>query len=303
MVFIVNVAADIYGRKHNTRLEFPLCPTINELINAVESQYDVTARATRPAGYPDLPFRVQTFQVYDDILLRWVDLYSSAQLLSGCQVYSFQPDTQWTMDVQGPIPAARDTITWSSSVGSPRRARIAADSGAPPSLSEKLRSVFYDLDASGKGFINYIDLRTAFSRYDIEFTFATVGELFNEADRNRDGSISYEEWVQFSISHPQIVDALFFRSRDIQTDYSRISSTSFTEELAAQRRLRELELERIYREQQYAADRSRAQREYEEAHREAELAHSRALAAKERERLALDRLAYAPTSPSRMFGR
>jgi hypothetical protein len=303
MVFIVNVAADIYGRKHNIRLEFPLSPTINELINSVESQYDITARATRPAGYPDLPFRVQTFQVYDDVLLRWIDLYSSAQLMSGCQVYAFQPDSQWTVDVQGPIPAARDTITWSSSVGSPRRARIAADSGAPPSLSEKLRSVFYDLDNSGKGYVNYIDLRTAFARYDIEFAFATVGELFNEADRNRDGNISYEEWVQFSISHPQIVDALFFRSRDIQTDYSRITSTSFTEELAAQRRLRELELERIYREQQHTAERFRAQQEYNEAHREAELAHSRALAAKERERLALDRLAYAPTSPSRLFGR
>ena len=67
MVYFVSVSADIYGRKHNTRMEFATCPTISELINAAESQYDVTARATRPAGYPDIPFRVQTFQVYDDV--------------------------------------------------------------------------------------------------------------------------------------------------------------------------------------------------------------------------------------------
>lgn len=302
MVFVVSVASDVYGRKHNIRLEFPQVPTISELINTVESQYDVTARATRPAGYPDLPYRVQTFQVYDDVLLRWVDLYSSAQLVSGCQIYAFQPETMWTVDVQGAIPAARDTVTWASSVGSPRRARLASDSGAPPTLSEKLRSVFYDLDVAGKGYVLYNDLRAAFTRYDIEFTYATIGELFNEADRNRDGAITYEEWVRFAVEHPAIVDALFFRSRDLLAERRAVvATTSFSEELAAQRRLRELELERLYREQQYTAERSRAQRDYEEAKREAEVAHQRALAAAERERLALDRLTYTPTSPSRLF--
>lgn len=301
MVFIVNVAADIYGRKHNIRCEFPMCPTINELVNAVESQYDVTARATRPVGYPDLPFRVQTFQIYDDDMLRWVDLYGSAQLRSGVQVYAFQPESTWTTDVQGPIPAARETKTWSSSIGSPRRLRTSTDVGVPPTQSEKLQSVFYDLDIGGKGYILYQDLKNAFARYDIEFTYATVGELFHEADRDRDGSIRYDEWVRFAVENPAIIDALFFRSRDVDVTRRRITSTSFSEELAAQRRLRQLELERIYREDAHAQERARAQREYEDARREAELAHARALAADERERLARERLAYAPTSPSRLF--
>lgn len=297
MVFFVSCASDIYGRKQNIRLEFAVAPTISELITAAEAQYDITARATRPAGYPDIPFRVQTFQIYDDILMRWVDLYSSAQLTSGAQVYAFQPETVWTVDLQGTIPIARDTVSWAAAVGSPRRARVAADAGAPPTLSEKLRSVFYDLDSGSKGYILYSDLRAAFIRTAIDFSYATIGELFNEADRNRDGSISYEEWVRFAINHPSIVDALFFRARDLLLE--RAPPVPSTEELIAQRRLRELELERLYRDSQIAADRARAQSDYEEAKREAELSRSRAAAAAERERQALDRLYYTPSSPRR----
>ena len=296
MVFFVNVASDLYGRKHNVRLEFPTAPTITELINATESHYDVVARTTRPAGYPDIPFRIQTFQVYDDVLLRWVDLYSSAQLTSGCQAYAFQPETVWNVDLQGTIPVARDTITWTTSVGSPRRARIAADLGVPASMSEKLRSVFYDLDSGSKGYILYSDLRGAFLRSDIDFSYSTIGELFSEADRNHDGHISYEEWVRFAIDHPNIIDALFFRSRDLAARRA-IYTGPTTEELIAQRRLREAELERLHRESSIAAERSRLQREYEEAKREAELSRSRANAAAERERSALDRLYYTPSSP------
>ena len=297
MVFFVNVASDIYGRKHNIRLEFATCPTISEMINAVESQFDVTARSTRPAGYPDIPYRVQTFQIYDDVLMRWVDLYSSAQLTSGCQVYAFQPETVWTVDLQGTIPVARDTITWSSVVGSPRRARIATDSGVPPSMSEKLRAVFYDLDAGNKGYILYSDLRAAFLRCDIEFAYATVGELFNRADLNRDGHISYEEWVRFSIDHPNIVDALFFRSRDVDETRRYVYAAPNTDEILSQRRLREAELDRMYRESQLAAERTRIQKEYEDAKRDAELARARAQQATDRERTLLDRLYYTPSSP------
>eukprot|EP00659_Diplonema_papillatum_P008051 gene8051-12379_t len=138
---------------------------MTEIINAVESQFDVTSRSTRPAGYPDTPFKVQTFQVYDDILLRWVDLYSSAQLTNGCQA-----------------------------------------------LSEKLRSVFYDIDFGNKGYILYADLRSAFAKADIEFTYATVGELFTmstseflqvEAAAQRGDDDAFE-WARFLIEHPEM---------------------------------------------------------------------------------------------------
>eukprot|EP00760_Papus_ankaliazontas_P033136 PhM_4_TR6195/c0_g1_i2/m.59428 len=295
MVFIVNVAADVYGRKENLRFDFATRPTMSELINTTESQYDVTARSNRPTGYPDIPFKVQTFQVYDDVLMRWVDLYHTDQLTNGCQTYAFQPDSIWNPDLQGTIPIPKDTVTWASTVGSPRRARLPADYGVAPSSSEKLRAVFAELDIGNKGYVLYSDLRSAFQRNDIEFTYSTIGELFNRADTNHDGSVSYEEWVRFAIDNPNLIDALFFRSRDSSS--TRRYYVSLTDELIAQRRARELELDRMYREAEYARERARSERELEEARRELEVAKVKADLAAQREREARDRMYYTPVSP------
>jgi hypothetical protein len=128
------------------------------------------------------------------------------------------------------------------------------------------------------------------------FAYATVGELFNEADRNRDGHVSYEEWVRFAIDHPSIVDAIFFRLRDIAAERYTAPTIS-AEDIIVQRRMREMELDRMYRESQYLAERGRVQREYEDAKREAELARARAAAAADREKALLDRLYFTPSSP------
>jgi hypothetical protein len=300
-MFIVNVAADVFQRKHNLRLEFPVRPTMSELLNTVESQYDVVARSSRPAGYPDVPYKVETFQVYDDAFLRWVDLYSPEQLTNGCQIYAFQSETVWTVDVQGTIPPPRDTLTWVTSAGSPRRARLAADAGIPPSMSEKLRSVFDNLDVGRKGYVNYTDIRSAFLRCDMEFTYATVGDLFNRADANHDGHITYDEWVRFAIDFPHIIDALYFRSRDLLPDrpYYHASET----EWASRRRERALELQRYYDESRWTDERHSLQSEYDVARTEAERAKAAAAAAVARERQAFDKLLYAPSSPRRYFGR
>eukprot|EP01062_Namystynia_karyoxenos_P031536 TRINITY_DN233_c1_g1_i3.p1 TRINITY_DN233_c1_g1~~TRINITY_DN233_c1_g1_i3.p1 ORF type:complete len:486 (+),score=218.46 TRINITY_DN233_c1_g1_i3:78-1460(+) len=250
MSFGVSVGTDLFGTKRNIKLEFPRCPTMSELINAVESQYDVEMRASRPAGYPDIPFKVQTFQLYDDVLQRWVDLYSSAQLSSGCTVYCFQPESIWHSDAQGIIPDAAQTVTWTTPVGSPRRARIATDAGVAPTLSEKLRSVFYECDAGNKGYVLYSDLRAAFAKCDIEFTFNTVGELFTAADANRSGHITYDEWVAFAIKYPAIVDALFFRSRDVRGDPGKAEQVAPDD---AARSARQAELRAMYERQQWAA--------------------------------------------------
>jgi len=295
MVFIVNVASDLYGRKDNLRFDFATRPTMSELINTSESQFDVAARSTRPTGYPDIPFRVQTFQVYDDILMRWVDLYHTDQLVNGCQVYAFQPDSIWNPDLQGTIPLPKETVTWSSTKGSPSRARLPADAGVPPSSSEKLRVVFAELDIGNKGYVLYSDLRSAFLRNDIEFTYNTIGELFNKADINRDGNISYEEWVRFSIDYPNIVDALFFRTRDSTS--TRRYYTTLTDDLLSQRRTRELELDRMYRDAQYVRDRETSLNELESARRELEAAKAQLEVASRREREARDRLYYTPSSP------
>jgi len=292
-MFIVAAAADLFGRKQNVKLEFPTCPTMTELINAVESQYDVFARSARPAGYPDVPFKVQTFQVYDDILLRWVDLYSSAQLTNGCQVFCFQPESIWHSDSQGIIPEAKDNVTWTTPVGSPRRGRVATDAGVAPALSEKLRSVFYQIDSGNKGYILYTDLRNAFAAADMDFTYARVGELFTVADTNRSGHITYDEWVRFAIKYPNVIDGLFFRTRDFgpQSVQPAIMNASV-------QRNREMELRQMYNDQwQGSQQRERAVQEYESAKHEADQARIAKEMAESKERRAWDSLYYSPASP------
>jgi hypothetical protein len=212
MKFIVNVAADVYGRKENLRFFFESRPTLAKLTNTTESEFDIACRGSRPVGYPDLAFRVQNFQIYDDILLRWVDLYSEAQLTSGCQVYAFQPESMWNPYYRGLIPAAKDTVTWESTASSPRR--LSLERGIAPSTLEKVRTVFAELDSASKGYVLYSDLRAALERNGIAFTYETVGSLFNKADMDHDGSINYGEWTSFALDNMNLVDAVFFRELD-----------------------------------------------------------------------------------------
>eukprot|EP01065_Artemidia_motanka_P012218 TRINITY_DN1669_c6_g1_i1.p1 TRINITY_DN1669_c6_g1~~TRINITY_DN1669_c6_g1_i1.p1 ORF type:complete len:415 (+),score=141.54 TRINITY_DN1669_c6_g1_i1:62-1306(+) len=213
----VDVGSDLFGTKHNVQLRFDRVPSVAELIAACESYFDTKARACRPAGYPDVPFRVETFQVFDEVIMRWVDLYSAEkQLQPGQQVWCFQPESIWHSDAQGVIPEAEQAhFTWTTPLGSPRRGRVAADAGVPPTLSEKLRSVFYQIDQGGKGYLVFDDLDTAFRRCDMQFNGTTAGRLFQDADRNRSNHITYDEWVNFAIQYPSVVDALFFRFRDM----------------------------------------------------------------------------------------
>ncbi|KAJ9445378.1 calmodulin-like protein containing EF hand domain [Diplonema papillatum] len=300
-MFFLSCGTDLYGRKQNVKLEFASCPTMTELINAVESQFDVMARASRPAGYPDVPFKVQTFQIYDDILLRWVDLYSSSQLANGCQVFCFQPESIWHSDSQGIIPEAKEEITWTTPVGSARRARIATDAGVAPPLSEKLRSVFYDIDIGNKGYILYADLRAAFAKADMEFTYSTVGELFTQADSNRSGHVTYDEWVRFAVKYPTVIDALFFRSRDISGGVggSHVAyAYSMDADPSSVQRARETQLRQYYTDTwQGSAQRDRAMSDYEAAKRDADAARMQKEMAESKERQAWDRLYYNPTSP------
>ncbi|KAJ9471444.1 calmodulin-like protein containing EF hand domain [Diplonema papillatum] len=298
-MFVVSCGTDLYGRKQNVKLEFASCPTMTQLINAVESEFDVNGRSTRPAGYPDVPFKVQTFQVYDDVLLRWVDLYSSSQLTNGSQIFCFQPESIWHSDSQGIIPEAKDTVTWTTPVGSPRRARIATDAGVAPALSEKLRSVFYDIDVGNKGYILYSDLRSAFAKAEIEFTYATAGEMFTLADSNRSGHVTYDEWVRFAIKYPSIVDALFFRSRDVGGQGGQgYGGYQVATAPTSVQRARESELRGYYTDTwQGAGQKDRLMSDYETARHAADSARMQKESAESRERQAWDKLYYNPSSP------
>ena len=147
MAFFLDAGTDLFGVKQNTRLEFAGSPTMSEVIIALEAHFDKEQRLRRPAGHPDTSFKCQSMQVYDDVLLRWVDLYSPTQLHNGSQVWAFQPENYSHAEAPGSIPPAKySPESW---LGSPARARAVSEAGIrDPVASEKLRSVFYNIDTA-----------------------------------------------------------------------------------------------------------------------------------------------------------
>ncbi|KAH9588616.1 BILBO1 [Trypanosoma melophagium] len=80
MVFFVNAASTVLGVPENLRLQFSTRPTLQEFAAAVESHF------TTAAG---VLFLVDTMMLLDEYTSTWLDLYSSLQLSTDCQVYVF----------------------------------------------------------------------------------------------------------------------------------------------------------------------------------------------------------------------
>ena len=292
-MYICSVAADIYGRKHNIKLKLAKTPTYEELISYVESHYDVAVRSTRPEGYLDVPFKVGVMKLYDPILLKWVDLYSTAQLTQGCQLYAFQPENTWHSDMQGRVPKSKPVVVWWSAYGDARRkrgCRAARDSDKPPSRVSKIRSVFGDLDIGSKGYVLSSDLQTAMQQLDICVSEANVTQLFRRADASCDGHLSFEEWTAFCQAYPSLLDALFFRACPVWNDGT--AKVAANEELLALRRMRERELRSVRDKRAAWQQRSVMERQLETQRKEAELARLHAEIATIKEHTALDDLYY-----------
>lgn len=207
MVFLVDMGTDLYGAKVNKRLEFVLRPTMQELLIKATDAFDLESRLSRPVGVPDLPFKIETVQIYNDILHRWSDLYSSSQLYDGCQLFCFQPAAPWHNDDPGTIPAPSSTSR-NFNGGSLLPSHLSDKTMMPSTSSEKTKSVFFRYD-KGLGFLTYDGLMDAFKAAGMPWQHSTVGHYFAIADTNCSGRITYDEWMTFGARYPLVIDGLF----------------------------------------------------------------------------------------------
>eukprot|EP00756_Hemistasia_phaeocysticola_P002062 Hpha_TRINITY_DN11429_c0_g2::TRINITY_DN11429_c0_g2_i1::g.137355::m.137355 len=291
MVFACKVATDLYGRKCNTMFELDDTPNMETLHNVVESHYDVAARSTRPAGYPHIPFKVHTFQLFDQVLLSWVELYSSAQLFHCAQLYAFQPENPWHSDVQGKLEAAVPIINWMSMIGLPRRSRAGQtehDRGQPPTMKQKLESVFEDLDIGGKKYIIQKDLLWMLETLGVKVVGRKLNAQFMKHNRVRSGKLSFEEWCAFGRDNPNIIDVIFFKKRPVWNDDT--AREAAQSELLAMRKQRERELQQVAQRRDAWLQRSALERQLEGQRRTAELSRLTAEIATLKEHAALDKL-------------
>jgi hypothetical protein len=78
----------------------------------------------------------------------------------------------------------------------------------------KARAVFEEADPNRNRFLTVDDFRRLLAVCNVEFSAATVSDLFARADRDRDGAIAAAEWQQFAGNYPTLCDALYFRSKE-----------------------------------------------------------------------------------------
>ncbi|KAJ9458589.1 calmodulin-like protein containing EF hand domain [Diplonema papillatum] len=246
-MFTLLVCADLQGGKVNLELTFQALPTIGELTRKTE---EVFGHEMKVIGgpYANVEFRVNRLQIYDDVLLKWVDLLSTTQLHEYDQIYAFQPQTPWHVDTTQDLPAPRPPATQGGSYGGamvpPGMPAYAPQGGAGmhpgydmpqgypagpqgypgfvpagadrPNLptAEKVAVVFKEIDFQGKGYIDYPEFERALHERGLDFSANTTGELFYKADLNRDGRVTFEEWVNWAQIYPNTVETLYFRCKD-----------------------------------------------------------------------------------------
>eukprot|EP01059_Diplonema_ambulator_P015210 TRINITY_DN2630_c1_g2_i1.p1 TRINITY_DN2630_c1_g2~~TRINITY_DN2630_c1_g2_i1.p1 ORF type:complete len:429 (+),score=104.83 TRINITY_DN2630_c1_g2_i1:53-1288(+) len=272
----VRIACDVYGVKRNVKVSLTERPELDTLVNIIESQYDAVCRGSRPAGFPDVPFKVQSIQIFSQLDQKWAELTKVDQLHSGCQLYVFPPESYWHSDSQGVIPEAVDVFAWKTAEASPHRNRMPSrdvELSAPG--AEKARFVFYDMAPPGNDKLKIADLVAGFEKCDMIFDASTALSLFDTADMNHDGVITISEWLSFASRSANVIDALYFRIKDYYSSRRHVPTMSLYSDPTSPSYYSSHDL-------QYAKEYQIACQEAAEARERQRLAEAREAAARER---------------------
>ncbi|CAC9549494.1 conserved hypothetical protein [Leishmania infantum JPCM5] len=110
-MFTLLCCADLAGNKVNLEIALETFPAT---LRCLESDIArIFSREVEESGTGEHrtnvaePFQVMSVVIYDDVLLRWTKLKSLAQLHEYDQLYVFQPQTQWHVDLQKELPPPR----------------------------------------------------------------------------------------------------------------------------------------------------------------------------------------------------
>lgn len=204
-MFVVLVAAELYGRKHNIEIGFPDVPALDELAGHCESTFRCEARRLRVPGTPACKFTVDNIKIFDDSLNRWLDLTSPAQLLEWCQLYLLQPEGE-TEDGQGILEP-------------PIRIRSPLEAGTN---KEKFFFLFHDMDFNGNGHLNREELQRIFNVMCLyQYGEKSIDELFYQYDTNRDAVLSIAEWTRMMAAQTKVAEDLLRRSVEYWESWQR----------------------------------------------------------------------------------
>ena len=84
---------------------------------------------------------------------------------------------------------------------------------ANPTAEGKLRLVFEELDLNNNRSIELDGFRRVLKALNIEHTSATVDDMYDRMDLNKNGAVSYSEYLNWAANYPSTIDAIYERSR------------------------------------------------------------------------------------------
>jgi hypothetical protein len=196
-MFVLLVAGDLYGRKHNVEIGFPDVPALDELGGHAEAVFRNESRRMRPASSALHKFTLDNIKIFDDSLNRWLDLTSTAQLIEWSQIYLVQPEGAEDDGAQAILEA-------------PVRVRSPVEAGSD---KEKFFFLFHDMDFNGNGHLNREEVQRVFNvMCCYQFGERQIDEFFHKFDTNRDGVLSFAEFTKWMASTPEVADALLMKS-------------------------------------------------------------------------------------------
>ena len=83
-----------------------------------------------------------------------------------------------------------------------------------PTAEQKLRLVFEELDLDNTRTVMFDGFRRVLKALNIEFTAATVEDLYERMDVNKNGTVTYSEFLNWAGLYPQLIDCIYERSRE-----------------------------------------------------------------------------------------
>lgn len=101
----------------------------------------------------------------------------------------------------------------SSAVSLPPMPRNAVPTA--PTQGDKIRFLFEEMDTSSNRVVEPSEFQEMLRYLNVDFSNATISDLFRKADADHDGSLSIKEFTNFFSSYPTLLDALFYRLRDL----------------------------------------------------------------------------------------
>jgi hypothetical protein len=195
-MFVLLIAGELYGRKHNVEIGFPDVPALDELGGHAEAVFRNEARRLRPNGSGLHRFTLDNVKIFDDSLNRWLDLTSTSQLVEWSQLYLVQPEGAED-DAQAILEA-------------PIRVRSPVEAGSD---KERYFFLFHDMDFNGNGHLNREEVQRIFNVMCLyQYGERTIDEFFHRFDTNRDGVLSYAEFSKWMAAAPELAEDLLKKS-------------------------------------------------------------------------------------------